>query len=186
MSGFQLGLSYAPDAGERGQTATFTDTDGTSFEDVFSGGVSYNHALDNGNVGVSATFESGSNEIAGAEDLEAWALGLHFGMAGFNFAGSYADVGESISAASGFDGGFWTLGAGYDFDSFGISATYMDSEQEVAGGDNEFTNLSLGADYNMAPGMTPYIEVSVFEYDAPGTASDNDGTVFIVGTQLAF
>lgn len=185
FSGFQVGLSYAPDSAERGQTATFTDTDG-SYEDVFSGGVTYAHQFDQVNLGLSATFESGDSEVAG-EDLEAWALGASLGFGGFSVAASWADVNESLSGASDLEGDFWTLGAAYDFGSFGLSATYLDSTQEVTTTtDNDFTNFSIGADYAMAPGMTPYLEVSFFEYDAPGAVLDNDGTVFIVGTQLAF
>lgn len=181
MSGFRFGLSFAPDAGERGQTATFTDVDG-SVEDVISGGIAYNHSWDNMDLGLSATFEEGEVEVSGA-DNGGWALGASLGFGDFAVAASWAEA-----DVAGLDAEFYTLGAAYDFGNFGLSATWMDSEVDTgAGVDNEFNNLSFGADYDMAPGMTPYVEVSLYEFDAGAAGgTDNDGTVFIVGTQLAF
>jgi predicted porin len=73
--------------------------------------------------------------------------------------------------------------------AFGASVTWLDSSYEATSTtDNEFNNLVVGVDYKLAPGFTPYAEVSIFEIDEEGTglANDNDGTVFIVGSQLAF
>lgn len=184
FSGFQIGVSYTPDTDARGQNALVAGTAaglGGGYEDVFSGGVSYNHQWDRVDVGLSATTEWG-DATTGGNDLEAWALGTTLGFGGFSLAGSWADV----EGATG-DGEFYTLGGAYDFSNFGVSVTWLDSELDSgAGTDNEFENLSFGADYLMAPGMTPYVEVSLFEYTGAGAAADNDGTVFIVGTQLAF
>ncbi len=184
FSGFQLGLSYTPDTDARGQdTFGVTSTAaglGSGYEDVFSGGLSYNRQWDSVDLGLSATGEYG-DDTAGAGDLESYALGASLGFGGFSLAGSWGDV-----EAGGTDADFYTLGAAYDVDSFGLSVTWLESEVEVVGGDNEFENLSFGADYAMAPGLTPYAEVSLFEYDSAGAGADNDGTVFIVGTQLAF
>lgn len=184
FSGFQAGVSYTPDTGERGQTSTLSDIGG-DFEDVLSGGLAYNHTFGGVGLGLSATGEMADRELVG-EDLEAYALGASAAYMGFNLAGSWADVNESFSNSAGFDGDFWTLGGAYDFGPFGASVTYLNSTQEVAGGDNDFDNLSFGVDYVAAPGLTPYAEVSLFEYDSPGAVADNDGTVFIIGTQLAF
>ena len=51
--------------------------------------------------------------------------------------------------------------------------------------------MSIGADYKLAPGLVPYVEVSFFEADdnvtdVAGASEDNEGTVFIVGTALNF
>lgn len=181
FSGFQVGLSFAPNTGDRGQTSQYFDLNG-QFEDVISGGVSYNNQFDQVALGLSATFEIGDSTVPALEDLEAWALGASVGFGGFSVAASYGDV-EGFAGAN--DADYWTLGGAYDFGSFGLSATYLDSSVDTGAGDNDFQNLSLGADYAAAPGLTPYVELNFFEYD--GVAGlDNDGTVFIVGTQLAF
>lgn len=180
FSGLQLGVSYTPDASAKGQAFTSAPVPGT-FEDTFSGGLSYARQFDGWNLGLSATGEYGDVSGAGLDDNKSWALGASVGVAGFTFAGSYGD-----QDVAGVEGDFWTLGAAYDINAFGLSLTYIDSTVDVAPGvSNDFDNLVFGVDYALAPGFTPYAEVSMFDYDGAG-ALDNDGTVFIVGTQLAF
>ena len=179
-SGFQVGVSYAPDSGERGQDATFTDINAGDVEDVISGGVTYNHSWDSLDLGLSATFETGDFEVTGVS-ADGWALGASLGFGGLSFAASWAEQDFDNT-----DTEFYTLGAAYDFGNFGVSVTWLDSEFDFGGASNDFNNLSFGADYAMAPGFTPYAEVSLYEFDSAGVGGDNDGTVFIVGTQLAF
>ncbi len=38
----------------------------------------------------------------------------------------------------------------------------------------------------MAPGLTPYVDVTFFETDQAGTTIENDGTVILMGTLLSF
>lgn len=183
FSGLQLGLSYTPDTDAKGQVPTAavaTASLGAGYEDVFSGGLTYNRQFNNVALGLSATGEMGDASVAGVDDLEAYALGASLGFAGFSVAGSWGDI-----EANNGDGEFWTAGLAYDYNAFGASVTYLDSETEFTGVDQEFDNLVFGVDYAVAPGMTPYAEVALFDYNGVG-AADNDGTVFIVGTQLAF
>jgi hypothetical protein len=183
FSGLQLGLSYTPDTDAKGQVATSavaTTSLGAGYEDVFSGGLTYNRQFDSVALGLSATGEMGDASVAGVQDLEAYALGASVGFAGFSVAGSWGDS-EAING----DSEFWTAGVAYDYDAFGASVTYLDSETELGGVDQDFDNLVFGVDYAVAPGMTPYAEVALFDYNGVAGA-DNDGTVFIVGTQLAF
>lgn len=184
FSGLQIGLSYTPDTDAKGQVITaasgvLANSLGGDYEDVFSGGVTYNRQFDSVALGLSATGEMGDSSVA-VDDLEAYALGASLGFGGFSVAGSWTD-----SEFQSLEGEAWTLGAAYDFDAFGASVTYLDSEVELGGATNEFDNLVFGVDYAVAPGMTPYAEVALFDYNGAG-AADNDGTVFIVGTQLAF
>jgi predicted porin len=111
---------------------------------------------------------------------------------GFSVAGSYGDLGDSLrtNTLNADDTHYWTVGGAYEYGPFAASVTYFDSEYDrgnVLTGRNEFQNLAVGVDYKMAPGFTPYAEVNFIEMDiAGGTADDNDGTVFIVGSQLNF
>lgn len=183
FSGLQLGISYTPDTDARGQDTFGLLGAGTSLgsvqEDVISGGITYNRQFNQVALGLSATGEIGDSSLVGGQDLEAYALGASIGVAGFSFAGSWGDVEANFG-----EGEFWTLGAAYDFGAFGASVSYLESEVDVAGGSNDFDNLTFGVDYALAPGLTPYAEVSLFDYS--GVVDSNDGTVFIVGTQLAF
>lgn len=191
FSGFQLGVSYAPDLTDRGQTVTRTDTGAVgNAGDIFDVGVNWEGNWDAVSLGLAATGTWGDGD-RGTEDLSAWNVGGKLGYMGFSVAGSYGDWNDSLRATTtnNDDAHYWTLGAAYTGGPFGVSATYIDSTYEpgvARVADNNFDNFVIGADYKLAPGLTPYAEVSFFDYDAAGTANDNDGTVFLLGTQLAF
>lgn len=187
FSGFQVGLSYAPDLDDRGQGLSRSEV-GTSVGDVFDLAVNYQGSFDAIDLGVAGAYTTGEGDTA-QEDLGAWVLGGTIGFQGFSVAASYGDWDDSTQGLnSNNEGDYYTLGAAYETGPFGVSATWIDSNYETgASAENDFNNLVLGADYKLAPGLTPYAEVSFYDYDVAGTtALDNDGTVFILGTQLAF
>lgn len=196
FSGFQVGVSYTPDIDDRGQALTRGDL-GTSFGEVFSGGVNFEGKLSNDvRLAASLTGEvgDGDNNAVAANvnnDIEAYQVGALIGFKAFSLAGSYGDWGDSLGTAgsTGDDASYWTLGAGYEAGPFGLSVTYLSSEVETGANTNEFDNIVIGADYKLAPGLTPYAEVSIFEFDQQGSGAgvyDNEGTAFILGTQVAF
>jgi predicted porin len=218
FSGFQVGLSFAPDTGEIGQVAgnslgsSFTSLPTTTVEDLFTGGINYKNQFRSVGVALSATGQTGSAKKSGvaqnnAEDLTSYAFGGNLSYRGFTFGGSWGtwenslepkDVTAASLASPGFssnrDKSFWNLGAAYDFGPFGVSATYFDSKMEdgAALGDEKFQNWVLGADYTLAPGLVPYVEVSFFDFKTNATAAavsptaNNSGTVLLLGTQLTF
>jgi hypothetical protein len=186
FSGFQGGVSFTPDQGDSGSAAGFTGENGSDFENVFNIGVNYNGTYNDGiEVDASLTGEFGDSESNATEDLSAWAAGVSVKMQAWTVAASYADASESgltVGTAND-DQSFWTLGAAYETGPYGVSLTYLDSESQ----DNEFNNIVVGADYKLAPGLVPYVEVSFFDTDdnTAGTA-DNDGSVVLVGAELSF
>jgi len=183
FSGLQIGLSYTPDLDDRGQTVSRIDNATGGYGDVIELGLNYAGDWDGFGFSLAATGVTGDADTAATEDLTNWNVGTAFSFMGVNFAGSYGDYDETFG--NGTDAQYFTLGAGYDFGAFGASVTYLDSEVDLGAGENEFDNLVIGADYMVAPGMTPYAEVSFFDADA-ATGTDNDGTVVILGTELAF
>lgn len=192
-NGFQLGLSYAPNDVDRGQVINRADNravvNGLSrAENIFYGGLSYETSYENVGIALAATAERGDAESAAYEDLMAYNVGAKLTYMGFSFAGSYGDWGDSLTLdASNLDNDYWTLGASYEFGPYGVSVTYLDSTYEVAGAtDNDFDILSVGADYQLAPGLTPYAEISFYDQESALAANDNDGHVFLLGTQLNF
>lgn len=147
-------------------------------------GLSYEHEFENGvDVLTSIVGEIGESEDPTFEDLAAYQVGLKLGYQGFSVAGSYGDWGDStLAVGAPGDTTFWTAGAAYETGPLGVSVTYIDAEQV----NNEFNNIALSADYQLAPGLVPYAEVSFFEFDEAGTAIDNEGTLFLVGSTLTF
>ena len=196
FSGFQLGVSYTPDLDDRGQTLTRSDTGALSQGDIWSGGINYEGKITN-DVRLAASFtgeigEGDRNGAVTANDYETYSVGALLGFKGFSLAGSWTDWSDSLgtsAAGTSDDATSWTLGAGYEAGPFGLSVTYLSSEVEAGNNTNEFDNVVIGADYKLAPGLTPYAEIAIYEFDEQGTGAgvyDNDGTAFILGTQVAF
>lgn len=188
FSGLQLGVSFAPDEGDSGTIAAATGENNGDVENSFGVGLTYSGQVSNINLDASLVGEFGESEVAGVEDTAAWGIGLALGFQNFSVAGSWTDwqdSGLAVGSAED-DQNTWTLGAAYETGPFGISLTYLESQ---AGGatEQEFNNLSVGADYQLAPGLTPYVEVSFFDTDDNNAATaDNDGSVVLVGAELNF
>lgn len=193
FSGFQAGVSYLFDTtgSDRGQTISRGDAAAGEAENVIVGAINYEGKFDQVGVALAATGEWGSGETVATEDLRTWSVGGRFDYMGFSLAGSYGDWGDSLSTTAGLDKrNYWTAGLAYETGPFGASVTYIDSEfEESAGVKNTFDNLSVGVDYKLAPGFTPYAEVTMFDINGgagTGVTEDNDGTVILVGSTLRF
>lgn len=193
FSGFQAGVSYTPQLDDRGQVMTRSDA--ASVSDVWDFALGYNYTFNGGyKLAVAGTYEIGSGEGAAGpsgfqQDISAWNIGASLGWQGWAIAGSYGNQDDTgFGAAAGDESDYWTAGLAYATGPIGLSATYIDSTYDVAGvgGENDFSNLVIGADYKLAPGFTPYAEVSFYEFDGAVAANDNDGTAVILGTQVAF
>lgn len=190
FAGFQLGVSYIVNNDDRGQAITRSDNDSGDAQNIWAGGISYDNKFGDFGVTLAATGEAGDAELATQEDIRTWNLGGKLTYMGFSLAGSYGDIGDSLrtKTLNADDTHYWSVGGAYEYGPFGASVTYFDSEYDLGTGNghNDFQNVSVGVDYKLAPGLTPYAEVSWFEMDAQTNSNDNDGTVFIAGTQLAF
>ncbi len=202
IQGVQGGVSFTPDQEEKGTASQFAGANSGStaglFENVWNLGVNYEGQFNDVGIAASATGEIGDSKaditapFANYDDLQSYALGANLSYAGFTVGGSYGISDEfGQIATNGAELDYYTLGAGYEFGPFGTSVTYLASTVENSAlsttPDKEFTNLSLGADYKLAPGLVPYIEVSFVDTeDNTAATPDNNGTVFIVGTALTF
>ncbi len=200
FSGFQLGVSFTPDTGNIGTTNSLSlDNDAGQFENVFAGGISFEGDVSDGvTLMASAVGETGSSQVSTVNDLSEYSLGLGLEFEGFSVAGNYSDLGDSglaTAATVNTDSSLWSIGAGYENGPYGVSVTYLDAtsgtgvaQGAAVGGENEFTNLVVGADYQMAPGLTPYIEAAFFDAEAGATnaTEQNSGEVILVGANLAF
>jgi hypothetical protein len=204
FSGFQLGVSYTPNLKGRGQglgrkdSFTSAANNRLNQKNLFNAGLSYDNQFENGlrlaaaatgEWGTAADTDTGAGEY---EDINAWNVGALAGFHGFSLAGSYGDWGDSgqrKNQTRDGDANYWTIGAGYEAGAVGLSVTYLDSQLEqadIASGSNDVSNVVVGADYKLAPGLTPYAEVSFYDLDSAGTTYDNQGTTFLLGTQVAF
>ncbi len=211
IQGLQFGLSYTPDQNERGGNsggfssinATSSGANSTRFVDVWNTGLNYQGQYNSIGIAAAVTGEWGSakDPVASGsggvklDDLAAYNAGLNLSYAGVTVGGSYGKLDEfGVAKSFNSDGHYWTAGAAYEFGPFAASVTYFDSTIEhgtsATAPDQEFRNVSVGADYKLAPGFMPYVEVSFFDADNnvadTATTVDNNGTVFIFGTALNF
>lgn len=191
FSGFQAGVSYTPQIDDRGQTITSSTT--ASVDNVWDLALGYNNTFSGGyKFAAAGTYETGSgNNGAGpsgfGSDIRGWNLGASLGYQGFSVAGSYGRQSDTgFGAANNIEGDYWTAGLGYATGPIGLSATYLNSSTDTGAVTNDFSNIVLGADYKLAPGLTPYAEVSFYDFDGAVAINQNQGTAFILGTQVAF
>jgi len=186
FSGFQGGVSYTPSSENRGQDVDRADATNGDIENIWAFALGYEGTFSSVKLAAAATYEMGDAETATTEDTKAWNLGALVGYQGFSVAASYGDWSDSDNTA-GLDSDYWTLGAGYTAGPIGVSATYIDSTRDnSATNENEFSNIVLGAEYKLAAGLTPYAEVSFYDFDDADGVGSNSGTTVILGTQVAF
>ena len=177
-------------------------------QNIVTGGASYDNKFGDYGLTVAGTGEYGNSTSYLYDDLKAWNAGAKVTAWGASIAGSYGNTSDSnrLRSLGVKDDGntgtyYWTAGAAYEFGPFGASVTYLNSKYDngnsrLAGattGHNNFDDISVGVDYKLAPGLTPYAEVTLFNEDPSASAQaaavgsiKNRGTVGIVGTQLAF
>lgn len=213
FAGFQMGVSYVPDSVNRGQgyAGTSFNLNGPdrarlagTVDNVFTGGLSYDNKFGDVGFAAAATGEWGRAATTQYNDLAAWNAGAKLSYMGFSLAGSYGDWGHSQTAKldRSKSTSYWTAGGAYEYGPFGASVTYLSSQFDcgtniapaagntancVGTGKNDFHNVSGGIDYKLAPGLTPYAELTYFNMDdSKFRQNDNRGYVGIIGTQLNF
>lgn len=215
FNGFQLGASYAansddvtrtgaPALGTSGNEDVFSG--GVNYQNQFDEiGVNASLTGVKGTSKVATVNRSATLSVLTASsgnDLEGYEAGANLSYAGFTVGGSYGDYLDTYGSNS--DATYYDAGVGYKTGALSASATYFNSEVDLGtvrsvngagssgGADtdtfnakSEFENIALGVDYQLAPGLVPYAEVSFFDADASG-ANDNSGTVALIGTELSF
>ncbi len=193
IGGFQAGLSFTPDQGDIG-TASGWDQNSTSlgyYTNVINGGVNYNAKIAGISLAASVSGESGRNALHQVyEDLNAYNAGVNIGFEQFTFGGSYGIWNKSTllrpsqfsSSPNYKDSYYWDIGAAYETGSYAASIGYLMSDYA---GTHNLRNLSIGLDYKLAPGFTPFAEISFFKLQA-GPEFDESGQVMLAGTKLNF
>ena len=210
--GFQLGASWTPDANHNGG-APIVDND-SSYENSASGGINFSDEFSGFGVTVAATVAwADERELVGAQGAavagsldDAWQyqVGALFSYAGFSLGGAWGGghnlSGTLVNAGAGInrDSGWWAdVGLNYSTGPWKFGGGYFYSVAEnngggVAGPDTEVQIISVGGNYQVAPGMALATDVNFVDTDnqnrslAAGTAVNNDGTVFVFSTIFSF
>lgn len=218
--------------GRQTKTFEGGDRAAVPFRNVWEGGMHYQGQFNDVGIKASLLGQTGDAKkmnLAGvpttaAHDLNAWEVGLNLNWQGWKFGGSYGSWGKSgqwkiqpngaaLGAVvdtyagnniAGKETEYWTAGLGYENGPFGVSFTYFESHAGLynQSGQNELRTFTLGADYKLAPGFMPYLDITHFEQKDRSTYTDlngggaaddlvykaknNDGVIILLGTKLQF
>ena len=125
--------------------------------------------------------------IGGKIDYKDVSLAASYGNAGKSFTSEFHDGKEEDRYTYGYD-----LGLKYQCGDLATSLNYYHSDAKK----NKLNSYSIGADYSLAPGLTPYVQA--VKYDAVGRYKDAEkdgeikedktgsGYLFAIGTKLKF
>jgi outer membrane protein OmpU len=153
FSGFQAGVSYAPEyqygvASVAGVATLVTNTGGEAVtlsengslaSDIFEFGLGYEGEVSGvgvkvgGNYIVGTAIDDFDPVTAGTqavEDLNAWSLGAQVAYNGFKFGGGYTSNGDSFQSdgVGSDDVTSWNIGATYENGPWGVGVSYLDTD----------------------------------------------------------
>jgi len=193
IEGFQLGVSYIPEAG---QDSNGQPDRNSTLSDGYAVAANFKRDFDGFNVGVSGGFGGFTEGVAaGQDDPKAWSAGLTLGFGGFSVGAAYADADGTTDAA---DSDGYNVGVAYATGPWGVSLGWFHGEVEgsttagVTSGNGEHDTYALSGKYALGPGVTAAATLAHTEYDtdntsATGAALDGgESTYFVVGMKLSF
>jgi outer membrane protein OmpU len=215
VAGFQFGASYAPDlngdkasAGSR-RSESFEDSSGVTdgllnrenFQNAYELGLNYVNTFSGVGVAVSATHvgaeakdDISTTPATRYQDLSAYQLGGQLSYLGWTLGGGYVFQGDSgyEKTANRSDAQGYNLGLQYETGPFvvGASALWAENEGSQTNRRDQVLDVySVGATYVVAPGLSTFVEGTMFNYETgavTSTSKDNEGTVVMLGTKLEF
>jgi len=211
ISGLQLGLSFAPDFNNNGGNNVLTsanvDAKGkvTVIDNLYFGlpvrvknlwslGLNYTNSFNDVNVAFSAVADKGQavrQDDVKFNDLKTYSLGGVVGTNGFSVAASYHNDGKSLRTTDvNLKSSWWTAGVAYENGPMSTSLTYLSGKKSVKSDARDLKTqiVSLGADYEVAPGLKPFAEVTMVNFKPKNFDQENKAkaTVFLIGTKLKF
>lgn len=230
INGFQYGLSYAYDSNLNGLSAnTAHDIDDIHLKNILAIGLNYSEDFDNFSLAISSTAEkaqiknSASKIAVERKDLFAYDFGLILSYFGFKIAGSYGNWLKSLQAKNGVyscqynssldlslqdcstlekkykNPSYYTLGLSYQFGPFFASLTNLKSNFQK----NYYQATSFGIDYKYSKNLTPYLEITNFNFkvnqpiasnlinqtsldNQASQFKNNSGNIFLIGFLYSF
>ena len=168
FSGFQAGVSYAPEANTTSRSTAGNTNDVTGENgDVTEAALRYEGMV--GTVGVIA----GAGYTTTSESNNEWNTGVDLDIGAFGLGAIYTEQSNDTTA----DQDTWVVGGDYTTGPFKIGASYLNKDIDAGTETDRYTG---GVTYSYGPGMT--FRGSVGYTDA-GSA---DATTATVGTQINF
>lgn len=182
FSGFQVGLSFAPD------TDRASDTDGVGSDDEGTIGETYEIAAryegQFQSVGVTAgagyLFGNDDSSVAANDDNEIWNVGLDLNIGAFGVGAAYVSDNNALDDEDS-ETDIYVIGADYTTGPFVIGASYYNNDTDNG---TEYDRYTGGVTYEYGPGMS--FRGSISHLEADTSSDDADGTSVLLGTQVNF
>ncbi len=191
VSGFQLGLSYAPDGSQDNNGLPNRDTTNTDYIMV---GANFVQKMGGMSVGISGGYGTVTDAAAGGVEPEATSFGIKMGMGGVSAGVSYANYSDHGTA----DAEGINAGIAYSSGPMGVSVNYYHGEKDGNNGDAatldgqaERDVIHLSAKYAMGPGVTlagtlGHAVYSSDDADIDNSVDESASTYVVMGLKVGF
>ena len=192
ISGFQFGVSYAPDASNGGDDQAQGDKTAV-VTNLFAVGANYRNKFGDVDLGISGTWGTGDAPTNGGDDPAAFSLGATLGYGGFQVGASYASQYQQNTASAANRGIGYAIGASYTTGPVGVSLNYFhgSANSGVAGvsSRNKHNTISGNVSYALGPGVSLAGTIGHTDWEgvtSTGANADNKGMWAVVGLRLRF
>jgi len=191
VSGFQLGLSYAPDGSQDNNGLPNRDTTNTDYIMV---GANFVQKMGGMSVGISGGYGTVTDAAAGGVEPEATSFGIKMGMGGVSAGVAYANYSDHGNA----DAEGINAGIAYSSGPMGVSVNYYHGEKDGNNGDAatldgqaERDVIHLSAKYAMGPGVTlagtlGHAVYSSDDADIDNSVDESASTYVVMGLKVGF
>ena len=191
VSGFQLGLSYAPDGSQDNNGLPNRDTANTDYIMV---GANFVQKMGGMSVGISGGYGTVTDAAAGGVEPEATSFGIKMGMGGVSAGVAYANYSDHGNA----DAEGINAGIAYSSGPMGVSVNYYHGEKDGNNGDAATLNnqaerdvIHLSAKYAMGPGVTlagtlGHAVYSSDDADLDNSVNESASTYVVMGLKVGF
>jgi len=191
VSGFQLGLSYAPDANQDSNGLPNRDAANTDYIMV---GANFKQKMGGMSVGISGGYGTVTDAAAGGVEPEATSFGIKLGMGGISAGVSYANFSDHGNK----DQEGINAGVAYSSGPMGVSLAYYHGEKDgnngsatTLDGQAERDVIHLSAKYAMGPGVTlagtlGHAVYSSDDADIDNSVDESASTYVVMGLKVGF
>jgi len=191
VSGFQLGLSYAPDAAQDNNGLPNRDAVNSDYVMV---GANFVQKMGGLSVAISGGYGTVTDAAEGGTEPEATSFGIKLGMGGVSAGVSYANFSDSGNA----DAEGINAGVAYSSGPMGVSVNYYHGEKDgnngsalTLDGQAERDVIHLSAKYAMGPGVTlagtlGHAVYTSDDADLHNSVDDSESTYVVMGLKAGF
>ena len=191
VSGFQLGLSYAPDANQDSNGLPNRDAANTDYIMV---GANFKQKMGGMSVGISGGYGTVTDAAAGGVEPEATSFGIKLGMGGISAGVAYANFSDHGNK----DQEGIMAGVAYSSGPMGVSVSYYHGEKDgnngsatTLDGQAERDVIHLSAKYAMGPGVTlagtlGHAVYSSDDADIDNSVDESASTYVVMGLKVGF